>query len=274
MSLVINTNPTSLGAQRNLAGTQRSLAGNVGRLSSGLRINQASDDAAGLGISERLKAQVRGLAQAARNANDGVSMIQVADGAMNEQAGILVRLRELAVQSANGTLGSQERGYINSEANQLISEIDRISAVTEFNGVRMLASGSTAISMQVGITGNTESQISVGFASTTSTALGLGSMSLSGVSGSQTALTTLDSAINTLSSRRATVGAAQNRLGTTITNLAVAEENLSAANSRIRDVDVAKETASLTRNQILSQAGIAMLSQANQLPAAALSLIG
>ena len=274
MSLVINTNPTSLAAQRNLASTTRGLAANVGRLSSGLRINQASDDAAGLGISERLKAQIRGLGQAARNANDGISMIQVADGAMNEQAGILIRLRELAVQSANGTIGSQERGYIASEANQLMSELDRISAVTEFNGVRMLASGSAAIEMQVGILGDADSRLSVDFAATTTSALSLTGMSLSGVASSQTALGTLDSAINSLSSRRASIGAAQNRLTITVSNLAVAEENLAAANSRIRDVDVAKETAALTRNQILSQAGIAMLGQANQLPSAALSLIG
>lgn len=274
MSLVINTNPTSLAAQRNLAATTRGLAANVGRLSSGLRINQASDDAAGLGISERLKAQIRGLGQAARNANDGISMIQVADGAMNEQAGILIRLRELAVQSANGTIGSQERGYIAAEANQLMSEIDRISAVTEFNGVKMLASGSASIEMQVGILGDTDSRLSVAFAATTTSALSMTGMSLSGVTTSQTALGTLDAAINSLSSRRAQIGAAQNRLTITVSNLAVAEENLSAANSRIRDVDVAKETAALTRNQILSQAGIAMLGQANQLPSAALSLIG
>jgi len=274
MSMTINTNTASLAAQRNLSGTQRALEGNLGRLSSGLRINKAADDAAGLGISENLRAQIRGLAQASRNANDGVSMIQVAEGAMNEQAGILTRLRELAVQSANATLGDTERGYITAEADELVTELTRISNVTEFNGVHMLGADSGAQTMQVGIHGTTDDTIDVTFDATDAGTLGVDSLDFSDAAGSQAALDTIDTAITTLSTSRSTLGAGQNRLQVTVSNLAVAHENVSAANSRIRDVDVAEETAAMTRNQILSQAGIAVLAQANQLPSAALSLLG
>jgi flagellin len=278
MALIINTNTASLGAQRNLVRTGRGLEKNIRRLSSGLRIQNASDDAAGLGISERLRAQVRGLSQASRNASDGISMIQVAEGAMNEQAEILTRLRELSVQSANGTLAQSERDFIDAEATELLAELDRISTVTEFNGVDMLATGA-AVDMQVGI--NSGETISVQFAQTDSATLGTGgggaalsTIDLSSQGGADTALGIIDAAIEDLSSARATVGASQNRLEITLNMLASAHENLSAANSRIRDVDVAEETASLTRNQILSQSGVAVLAQANQLPAAALSLLG
>ena len=271
MTIVVNTNPASLGAQRNLAATQRALAGNVSRLSSGLRINQAADDAAGLGISEKLRAQIRGLSQASRNANDGISMIQVAEGAMNEQAGILTRLRELAVQSANGTLGADERGFIDAEATELLAEVDRIAAVTEFNGVNMLAAGA-AVDFQVGI--NSGDTITATFAQVDAATLGVDGIDLSTAAGADAALAVIDTAITSLSTSRSTIGATQNRLSVTVTNLSTAFENLNAANSRIRDVDVAEETAALTRNQILSQAGIAVLAQANQLPSAALSLIG
>ncbi|MCA9674405.1 MAG: flagellin FliC [Kofleriaceae bacterium] len=273
MSITVGTNAASLNAQRNLAGTQRSLAANLGRLSSGMRINSASDDAAGLGISERLKAQIRGLSQASRNANDGVSMSQVAEGAMNEQAGILTRLRELAVQGANGTLGASERGYISAEATELTAELDRISTVTEFNGVKMLGADAGTISMQVGIHGTADDRIDLTFAATDSTTLGVNALNFATQAGAQGALATIDTAIDSLSSSRATIGASQNRLVVTMNNLSSAHENLSAANSRIRDVDVAEETASMTRNQILSQAGVAVLAQANQLPQAALSLL-
>jgi flagellin len=274
MSFTVNTNPSSLNAQRNLTSTQRALSGNLARLSSGYRINQAADDAAGLGISEKLKAQIRGLAQASRNANDGVSMIQVAEGAMNEQAGILTRLRELAVQAANGTLGSDERSFIGVEATEITSELDRISVVTEFNGVKMLGADAGTVTMQVGIHGTTDDQLDITFGATDSGTLGVDSLDFSSAAAAQSALTTIDTAINTLSTSRATIGAAQNRLLVTMNNLAVAHENLSAANSRIRDVDVAQETSEMTKNQILTQAGVSVLSQANQLPSAALSLLG
>ena len=274
MAISVGTNPTSLNAQRNLGGTQRALAGNLGRLSSGLRINQASDDAAGLGISERLKAQIRGLSQASRNANDGVSMIQIAEGAMNEQAGILTRLRELGVQASNGTLGTEERGYIDTERQALVDELDRISTVTEYNGVAMLGADAGDISMQVGIRGTADDRIDVSFEATDSGALGVDTLDFASAAGAQASLDAIDGAIDTLSLNRASIGSAQNRLVITMNNLSVAHENLSAANSRIRDVDIAEETAAMTRNQILSQAGTSVLAQANQLPSAALSLLG
>lgn len=280
MALAINTNTASLGAQKNLNNTQRALAGNLGRLSSGQRINQASDDAAGLGASEKMKAQIRGLSQASRNANDGISMIQIAEGAMNEQAAILTRLRELAVQSSNGTVGNDERGFIDAESTELLSELDRISSVTEFNGVNMIANGAGAIDMQVGI--NQGDTISVAFSGTDGATLGTsaGGAALNTIdlgtsaASAQGSLDIIDQAITDLSTQRSTLGASQNRLTVTVNNLATAHENLSAANSRIRDVDVAEETAAMTRNQILSQAGVAVLAQANQLPSAALSLLG
>jgi flagellin len=281
MSISIMTNTASLNAQRNLEGTQKALAGNLSRLSSGARITQASDDAAGLGISEKMKASIRGYAQASRNANDGVSMIQVAEGAMNQQTGILTRLRELAIQSANGTVGATERGYIDNEANQLIQELDRISTVTDFNGVKMLGANAGAVAFQVdlGATSGTDT-ISVTFSKTDSTTLGVKYGSGNAVdlktsaATAQASLQKIDDAITALSGSRATIGAVQNRLEVTMSNLMSAHENLSAANARIRDVDVASETASMTRNQILSQAGASVLAQANQLPSLALSLLG
>jgi flagellin len=281
MGLSILTNAASLNAQRNLGATSKALAGNLSRLSSGSRITQAADDAAGLGISEKMQARIRGYSQASRNANDGVSMIQTAEGAMSQQTGILTRLRELAVQSANGTLGSTERGYIDNEAQQLISELDRISSVTDFNGVKMLGAnaGSVAFQVDLGATAGTDT-ISVSFTKTDSTTLAVKYGSGNDIdlktsaTTAQAALAKIDSAITTLSGNRATIGAVQNRLEVTMSNLQSAHETLSAANSRIRDVDVAEETASMTRNQILSQAGASVLAQANQLPSAALSLLG
>lgn len=278
MAITINTNVASLEAQRNLMKTSSAMQKNISHLSSGLRITQASDDAAGLGISEKLKAQVRGYQQAQRNANDGVSMIQVAEGAMNEQAGILTRLRELAVQSANGTLGSTERGYIDNEAKELLSEVDRISSVTSFNGTNMLSTGA-AVSMQVGVDATANDSISVQFAKTDSTTLGVKYGSGNDVdlktsaATAQASLAKIDAAISSLSGTRATVGASQNRLEVTINNLSSSQQQAAAANSRIRDVDVAEETAAMTRNQVLSQAGLAVLGQANQIPSSALNLL-
>jgi flagellin len=275
MPISIMTNTTSLSAQRFLDGTQRALANNVSRLSSGQRINKAADDAAGLGISEKLKAEIRSTSQASRNANDGISMTQIAEGALSEVAGVLTRMRELATQSANGTLGSTERGFIQQEFTALRSEIDRISNVTEFNG-RQLLSGSASgsgISLQIGIRNASNDRLTITINTVNSNSLAIGTASLSTQTNAQTALGAIDSAISTVSSRRASLGAVQNRLQSTISNLGVSFENLSAANSRIRDVDIAEETSSLTRNQILSQSGAAMLSQANQLPQVALSLL-
>ena len=281
MALSIMTNVASLAAQRNLGNTERMLNQSIGRLSSGLRINRAGDDAAGLGISENLKANIRSLAQARRNANDSVSLTQVAEGALNEIHGIVGRMRELAVQAANGTIGGVGRGYIHTEFSALRAEIDRISAVTEFNGQLLLdGSAATGINFQVGIHSTANDRLSMSVATVVASTLGstgggltLGSASLSTVTNALQALASLDLAIQQLSTSRASIGALQNRVRVTIQNLSVAHENLSAANSRIRDTDVAEETARLTRSQILIQAGVSVLSQSNQIPTAALSLI-
>jgi flagellin len=278
MALSILTNVSSLNAQRNLAGTQEALGNSISRLSSGLRINKAGDDAAGLGISESLKASVRSIGQAQRNANDGISMSQVAEGAMNEMQGIVSRMRELSVQASNSTLGSTERGYIHTEFTQLSQEIDRISKVTNFNGQTLLdGAASAGLTFQVGIYNSSDDRISMSITKLNTSTLGstakITNTSLSTVTNAQKAIGVFDAAIKNLSQARAKVGASQNRMSVTISNLSTSYENLSAANSRIRDVDVAQETATLTKNQILSQAGLAVLSQANKLPQSALSLL-
>ena len=277
MALTINTNVASMNAQRSLGTTQARLEGNLGRLSSGQRINTAADDSAGLAISERFKSQIRGLGQAERNANDGVSMLQTAEGALNEISGVLTRMRELAVQSANGTLGSQERVYIENENAALQAEITRISDVTEFNGAKLLdgslSSGTANATLQVGTSASSINQISFNIQNSDFSTLAGAAVSLSTQTNAQSALTTLDTAINSVSTIRAGLGTVQNRLNVTVANLGSARENISAANSRIRDVDVAAETADLTRNNILIQAGVAVLAQANQAPQVALNLL-
>ncbi|MDJ0761586.1 MAG: flagellin [Myxococcota bacterium] len=279
MGLVINTNVSAINAQRNLARTEGSLGTSLARLSSGMRITSAKDDAAGLAISEKLRSQIRGLAQAERNANDGISLVQTAEGALNEVSGALIRMRELAVQAATGTLGSLERDYLDDEFQALISEIDRIAAVTEFNGTALLnGAASTGISLQVGLDNDSNDRILASIGNTYASQLGdsnyVNAQHVSTVALAQSALTVIDAAISDVSNVRGDLGAIQNRLSITVNNLATQRENISAANSRIRDVDVASETVSLTRNQILMQAGVAVLAQANQLPAMALSLIG
>jgi flagellin len=279
VALSILTNVASLGAQRNLASTQDALAASIGRLSSGMRINSAGDDAAGLGISESLKASIRSLTQAQRNANDGISMSQVAEGAMNDMQGIVSRMRELSVQAANSTLGSNERGYIHTEFNELRNEINRISTVTNFNNQKLLdGAASTGLTFQVGINNTSNDRLSMSITKLTTSTLGstslhIASATLSTATGAQAAIGAFDKAIQQLSQARAKVGATQNRMSVTLSNLSVTHENLSAANSRIRDVDVASETAALTKSQILSQAGLAVLGQANQIPSSALSLL-
>ncbi len=280
MGLVINTNLASINAQRNLSRTEDSLNTSLARLSSGMRITAAKDDAAGLAISEKLRAQIRGMAQAERNAMDGISLVQTAEGALHEVSNILIRMRELSVQAATGTLGDEERGYLNDEFDELIAEIDRISEVTEFNGISLLdGSASAGIDFQVGLNDDTQDRISVTITTTYASAIGtssanLDAQSISTITGARTAMDVIDAAIQDISGVRGDLGASQNRLSTTVKNLATQRENLSAANSRIRDVDVASETVSMTRSQILMQAGVAVLAQANQLPAMALSLIG
>ncbi len=281
MGLSILTNVASLNAQRNLTGTQDALASSISKLSSGMRINKAGDDAAGLGISESLKSQIRSISQAQRNANDGISMSQVAEGAMNEMQGIVSRMRELSVQAANSTLGNTERGYIHTEFKQLSAEVDRISKVTSFNGQDLLdGDASTGLTFQVGIYNTTDDRISMSITKLNTSTLGataaslkIQAQNLGSAGGAQKAIGVFDAAIKQLSAARAKVGASQNRMAVTVSNLATSHENLSAANSRIRDVDVASETAALTKAQILSQAGLAVLAQANQLPQSALSLL-
>ncbi|RLB59532.1 MAG: flagellin FliC [Deltaproteobacteria bacterium] len=278
MPLSIQTNVASINAQRNMQTTMMSMESSLSRLSSGYRITKAGDDAAGLGVSENLRAQIRSLQQAQRNAYDGVNVVQIAEGSYNEISNILVRMRELAMQSASDGIGDTERGYLQTEFTALHSEIDRIVDTTEFNGQKLidgsLSGSSNALTFQVGIRNTANDRISLSINDSGTSALGLSAVYVSTKSGAQTALSAIDSAIQTVSTRRAQLGALGNRLNSTIANLGVAYENLSSANSRIRDVDVAVETSSLTRSQILLQAGVAVLAQANAVPQVALSLLG
>ncbi|MFA4909449.1 MAG: flagellin [Desulfobacteria bacterium] len=280
MSLVINTNIASLNAQRNLATSTLNLNTSVQRLSSGLRINSAKDDAAGLAISEKLRAHTRSINQAVRNSQDGISVSQTAEGALSEIGGLLARMRELAEQAANGSISASNRSDLDSEFQQLKTEIDRIATVTEFNGTKLIDGSQCAagITLQVGFQGTIDDRITVmsGLTSVHSgSALALTGNYSAIISAAQatSVLAAIDSAISTVATRRATLGAVQNRLDTTISNLRVASENLTAADSRIRDADFAHETALFTRNQILVQAATAILAQANTLPQAALQLL-
>jgi len=270
------TNTTSLVSQTNLNRNNSALATSLSKLSSGLRVRSAADAAAGLGISESFKARIRSLTQAKRNANDGVSLIQTAEGSLSETHAMLNRMRELAIQARNGTVNSTQRSYINNEFQQLKSEIDRVSASTEFNGLNVLNGDQAAgIVFQIGVGTSANDRLTVSIATSSSAALGLTAASaLSSVTSTDTAISLLDSAINEVSTRRSTLGAMQNRLAVTVSNLDTYTTNLSAANSRIVDVDVARETSELTKRQVLTQAGAAMLAQANQAPQIALSLLG
>ncbi|MBX2995159.1 MAG: flagellin FliC [Bdellovibrionaceae bacterium] len=276
MGLRINTNTASLNSQRVLWNTKLGLDKSLEKLSSGYRINRAGDDAAGLAISENLRSQIRGLKQSVRNANDGISLVQVAEGAMNEMSSILIRLRELSVQSASDTIGPVERQFLNVEYDQLVSEIDRISAATEFNGTQLLAGVGSIMDFQVGIRNNPEiDRISFDSskADANSAALGVNLTSVADKASAQNALSAIDNAIMSVSAMRADFGALQNRLQTTVSNIQNSVENMSAANSRIRDVDVAEETSEMTRNNILLQAGTSVLAQANQSANVALGLL-
>ena len=263
-----------MNAQRNLFNSSAALSGNFARLSSGLRIASAADDAAGLGISERMRADIRSFSVASRNAQDGVSLVQTAEGALSEVSDILGRMRELSMQSANGTLNSGDRATLDAEFQQLVSEIDRIANGTEFNGVSLLDGTSTSMAIQVGIGGTTNDVINVSGADATAATLGVSTGDINSVANATNMLTTLDTAINSVNSSRGTLGAQQNRLESTLRSLANVRENTSAAESRIRDVDVAFETADLTRNSILQQAATSVLAQANAQPQLALSLLG
>ena len=267
MGLRINTNVPSLIAQRNLRTTRGSLDRTLERLSSGSRINHAGDDAAGLAISESLKAQLRGIGQAERNAQDGISLVQVAEGAMAEVSNILVRMRELGVQAASDTVGDQERKFLNVEFTQLMEEIDRIANSTEYNRTPLLNGNAHVFEIQIG-TRNNPSVDRVKLFDAASTdinpvALGLNMASVGDKTSAQNSLASIDSAIGSVTSIRAEFGAMQNRLQSIVSGLMISKENLAAANSRIRDADIAEEMSELTKNQILMQSGISVLGQAN-----------
>jgi len=276
MALTITTNLASLNAQKNLRGTQMDMNRSLARLSSGFRINQAADDAAGLAISENLKGQIRGLKQASRNADDGISLVQVAEGGLQEVSNMLVRLRELGVQASSDTIGDTERHFLDVEYQQLKSEIQRISEVTKFNGRDLLNGTGGVMDIQVGIYNDPfQDRISFNASSANSTldALGVSALSLASKEDAQQSLSFIDEAQVSVNAMRANFGAMQNRLNSTINNLAVAHENLSAANSRIRDTDIAAETAEMTRNNIMTQAGVSVLGQANSSQQVALKLL-
>lgn len=278
MGLRINTNIPALIAQRNLRATRAGLDTTLERLSSGSRINHAGDDAAGLAISEGLRAQIRGLGQAERNAQDGISLVQVAEGAMSEISNMLIRLRELGVQAASDTVGATERGYLDLEFQQLLSEVDRISKSTEYNNVPLLNGAAQAFEIQVG-TGNNPmidriQLFARGAADVSTVALGLNLTNVSDKLSAQNSLASIDNAISSVTSMRAEFGSLQNRLQSVISNIMISRENMSAANSRIRDADVAEEATQLTKNQILMQSGVSVLGQANSSLKNALGLLG
>ena len=268
MSLRINTNVEAFNAHRQLVGTQTLMSQSMEKLSSGLRINRAADDAAGLAISEKMRAQINGIDRAHQNAMDGISMVQTGEGALNEVHSILQRVRELAVQYNNGTLSAGDRAAITAEITQLSAEVGRIVQTTQFNGINLL-SGTAAVTFQVGA--NAGETIALSSANLGGTYFDPVFQAFTATSAD---ITGVNGAISSIADVRATFGAAQNRLEHTITNLGTYQENLSAAESRIRDVDVASEMVNFTKYQILSQSGTAMLAQANQLPQSVLKLLG
>lgn len=273
MALVINTNIASLSAQRNLNNASNQLSRSVERLSSGLRITRAADDAAGLGVSETLRAQIRSINQATRNANDGISLTQIADGAAATIGNLLHRMRELATQAASGTVGSTERSYLDQEFLALRSEIDRIADVTEFNGNALLSGANNSFSVFVGFKSGANNALSLDLNDLTTGDLTLSSVNIASSANAQSALANIDSAISAVATARAEYGSIQSRFEATIANLQVTSENFTAADSRIRDADVAYETSVFTKNQILVQSGVAVLAQANALPQSALALL-
>ncbi|MCM0605194.1 MAG: flagellin [Xanthomonadaceae bacterium] len=278
MGLRINTNVPALVAQRNLKWNRSNLDRSLERLSSGSRINHAGDDAAGLAISESLRAQIRGLGQAERNAQDGISVVQVAEGALAEVSNIIVRMRELAVQASSDTVGPNERRFLDLEFTQLLEEIDRIAHSTEFNGTPLLSGGSATFEIQIGTRNNPlVDRVKLFDPYTTDVnvvSLGINLTTVADKASAQNSLAALDSGLQKITSIRAEFGAMQNRMQSIISNISIAKENLSAANSRIRDTDIAEETSELTKNNILLQAGVAVLGQANQSIKSALGLIG
>lgn len=277
MGLRIATNVAALNAHKNLGVNNLNLNRSLERMSSGLRINKAADDAAGLAISENLRAQIRGLRQADRNANDGISLVQIAEGSLNEVSNMLIRLRELAVQASSDTIGDTERKFIDVEYQQLKSEIQRITESTNFNGFDLLNGTGGVIDIQVGVKNNPfQDRISFNASAANATieALGITAETVGTKEAAQSSLDIVDNALVSVNAIRANFGALQNRLQSTSQNLKIAEENFSAANSRVRDADLAAESSELARNNILQQAAVSVLSQANSYQQLALKLLG
>lgn len=276
MGMRITTNVAAINAQRQLVNSQRNIQNSMSQLSSGYRINKSADDAAGLAISENMKAQLRGIGQAKRNANDGISLVSTAEGALGEISNISTRIRELAVQSASDTMGERERNFINEEAQQLKAELARIAAVSKWNDVPLLDGTTPVFDIQIG-SNNTEDDRIVYDASqavATLEGLGLNELSLDTKEGARNAITLLDVSQDKVSGMRANIGAIQNRLQSTIDTLSITEENMAAANSRIRDTDIAATSSEMARNTVMLQAGTATLAQANQSAMLAIKLIG
>lgn len=275
MALRINTNVNSVFAQKNLSRTQERLRGNFEHLSSGLRITKAADDAAGLAVSENMRAEIKSLKQAQRNTNDGISMVQTAESALQEVTDIVSRMRELSVEASSGVLQATERAYLQTEFNALQDEIDRISDTNNFNGLALSNGTNASVSVQVGVDNTANDRISVTLVDSNTAALAIdtGTIDLGSAANAQSAITALDTALDSINDGRADLGAAQNRLTSAMHNLENYTENLVEAESRIRDVDFASETADMTRNNVFSQAGVSVLAQANQSPQAALSLL-
>lgn len=277
MGMRVTTNMAAINAQRNLVGSQREIGKSMAQLASGSRINKASDDAAGLAISEKLKSSIRSARQANRNANDGISMVQTAEGGLNEIGNIVTRLRELGIQAASDTVGATERGFLDKEVQQLKSEVQRIATATKWGTTNLLDGTTPQFDFQVGIYNKPEED-RISFDSSQNNAsldsLGIAGLDYTTKEGAQEALSALDVAQTGVSGMRANLGALQNRLTSTVDNLGVLEENMSSANSRIRDTDVAQASSEMTRNNILLQAGTATLAQANQVNQLALKLIG
>lgn len=274
--LAIQTNISSLEAQKNLAKNQSALMSSFNKLSSGYRINTAADDAAGLAISESMKSQIRSYTVDERNASDGISMAQTAEGALGDIHDVLGRMRELAVQSSNGSVTSTDRGYMQTEFGLLQAEVTRIQGSAKFNEKDLITASAQTVSFQVGLNNTTSDQVSVTFGGVSLTTLTASTTKIDGTtaSGALASLSTIDTAIGSVSTARSKFGAAMNRLQVATSNIQTMRLNLSAANSRIRDVDVASETAAMSQNQVLTQAGISVLAQANQLPQSAFNLIG
>jgi flagellin len=277
MGMRVTTNMAAINAQRNLVGSQRKIQDSMSQLSSGSRINKSADDAAGLAISEGLKSHIRSANQAQRNANDGISMVQTAEGGLNEIGNIIVRLRELGIQAASDTVAATERGFLNKEVEQLKSEVQRIASVTTWGSTKLLDGSSETFDYQIGIFNNAEEdRISFNASENVATldALGLTGLDYTTKEGAQVGLEGLDTAQTQINGVRSNLGALQNRLTSTVDNLGVAQENMSAANSRIRDTDVAMASSEMTRNNILLQAGTSTLAQANQINQLAMKLLG